>query len=241
MSSRQRISELAKQLTEENSSQTTVPPTVAVADPLLELLVRDVHQHLPPEIQKLIRAAADPTDALDWIGVAILFRSFGAGVVREVFLAELGSEPNRAPLACAKAHAAQLAANPQAVTRDRLGLVLQFAVAASLLLLRWGIVAVFAPQREVSWLSMFLGSVVYLPLLASHLTVATAPFWGAALALLLSLVEVVRAPRWMERARCGPAVVVGSRPLRPGRLDAFLIAWRIQALFCAAALLSRIA
>src|SRR5260370_20735623 len=78
---------------------------------------------------------------------------------------------------------------------------------------------------------------LYLPFVASPLSVGSSQFGGASLSLVLSLAELIRAPSWLEQARRRPPERCGEAPLKLGRADAFLIAWRIQTLLFSGALL----
>jgi hypothetical protein len=222
MSSLARLSDAAVNLTAEVNHTGVAPPAVAQANPLLELLLAEVRHHL----RQKLAAAGDPAAFLDWFGVALLLRAMPQNIDRKPLLAELGMDPARTALAWARVVAPHVPPAPpteRQKTADYIGLALQFGLVALLLALRCGAVYLLgtapAPASPASW----AGALVYQPLLA-----LPGRAWRLLLPIGLCVLEMYT-PRWMRRLRLWVSRVEGVVPLSQVRVDAFPIAWRIQA------------
>ena len=230
MSSLQRLSDAAWTLTADVNRTGAAPPAVARANPLIEVLLADVAQQAPEALRQKLSSVADPGAFLDWLGMALLFRSTPPGADARVLLAQAGNDPQQATMAWVRMVAPLIPPAPPTAEQkasDVLGIVLEVGVAALLYGLRCGLAYLSAGIDGPLW---WLSALTYLPLKGGWLFAA----------LGLCLVDLLLAPCWMDRARLAGFRLGGQKPIIQMRADMFLLAWRPQALALASTCIWRL-
>jgi hypothetical protein len=205
-------------------------------DPLIEVLISDLATALPRPLADRIQAESCTGSFSDWLFAAAVCRSIAddPSLARR-FLVELESGPAKAGLALARALAWKMEPPPRDAAwfrRDLLGMILQLALAALVLLMRCVLfLGLAAPLgAEPGW------SIVCLPRGLLGLDIlANAAEDGLFTCAMLDLAvlwlgfEAAVAPRLFESMRQLPARRRGLPPPLAWRTDTFYVLWSLQA------------
>jgi hypothetical protein len=202
---------------------------------------------VPPALRPLVERAASVTELNDWLAAAAMLRwVHPEPFEQQTFVQSMARDPKRAALALARAVAARM--EPPERSRewrnaDRLGLALQLALGLACLGVRALLVVWLAGQGPAIEPPLWVAasSLLDLPLFASgSLPVTGLPAVAACLVIVLwHAFELGVLPRYFERIRRWPAQDARLPVPLSWRIDAFQIAWCLQASVLAVAAMAR--